>query len=138
MKKIKQFWCCLFLLLSLFYTLSATPDTEVPQREKTGSQLDCTPKSIHLGKIKKNTRIEQDFYLKNTGTDTIKIEAYSASCNCTSLLLSDTLIGKAQTGILKMVIDTSDKTPGSHEIDAILKTNGQRRFYRFTLRFEIE
>lgn len=128
----------IYFLLSLFYMVIAYPASGISSPQKSGGKLNCTPQNIHIGKIKKNTRIEQDFYLKNTGNDTIKIEEYSVSCNCTSLQLSDTLIGKEQTGILKMIIDTSDKYPGFYEIDAVLKTNGLRKFYRLTLRFEIE
>lgn len=105
--------------------------------KKTSGFLVGMNNRVNYGKVKIGETIYQDFLFVNKGTEEVEIIAYSPSCNCTSANLEKNLIYVNDSTKFQMVIDTSNKHYGMNEVTTTIETNGKRKFYLLSTKFEI-
>ncbi|MDY7396719.1 DUF1573 domain-containing protein [Aureibaculum sp. 2210JD6-5] len=105
--------------------------------KKTKGLLICNNKHINLKKVKKGSSIEQNFIFHNTGTETVELLGYEASCNCTELKLSKNIVSPKDSVSIIMIVETENKGLGNDIVNTTIKTNGQRTFYHLSLKFEL-
>ncbi len=91
-----------------------------------------------FGKFKRGQIIICDYGFYNNGSESIKIVDYEASCTCSEIKFSKMEVQAGDSLTVTMVIQTVGKIKGKHNSGAVLKTNGQRKFYNISSNYEIE
>lgn len=128
------FVCTLYRKYSNNHHIQLQKEVEI----KSNGRFECLETSYNAGTVTKDTILNKTFHLKNIGTQPLKIKEFKTSCDCTSASFNDSIIYPQDTAFFKMQVDTKGKFPGLHQIDGIIKTNGEKTFYRLKIVFCID
>ncbi|WP_212895463.1 DUF1573 domain-containing protein [Capnocytophaga canis] len=105
--------------------------------EVSAGVLEPKRNRIKIQNVKKGERLVQRFILSNTGTEMVRILRNDASCNCTEVLISKKEIQPTDTISVQMIVETSDKEVGNHNVNTVLTTNGKQKFYNLEIDFTV-
>lgn len=70
---------------------------------ETKSKIRLQTSLINLGKIKINSKIQKSFWIKNSGTELLKILDIKGSCSCTKAKINNKNIVAGEKAILSFV-----------------------------------
>jgi hypothetical protein len=105
--------------------------------KKTKGLLVCKKNIVSNLIVKKGDTLSQQFKFINKGIEDVEILEYNPSCNCTEIKLSKTVVKPEDSVFVVMKVDTKDKLIGSDKVNTTLTTNGERKFYFLSVKFEI-
>ncbi|WP_392447870.1 DUF1573 domain-containing protein [Capnocytophaga canis] len=135
------FFIVLFLLISCqekkTKTGSVKQASNSVEYEVSAGVLEPKRNRIKIQNVKKGERLVQRFILSNTGTEMVRILGNDASCNCTEVLISKKEIQPTDTISVQMIVETSDKEVGNHNVNTVLTTNGKQKFYNLEIDFTV-
>lgn len=96
----------LLLSLGVAPALVVAGDEKAQSKPVKGPHLEITPEVHDFGKVKQNQRMVQEFVIKNTGSEELKIGRISTSCGCTAALTSDKTVKPGETTSLEVTFET--------------------------------
>ncbi len=95
------------LVLAFVFSTSITAQQHLPTSEKK-PLMSFDKKHISLGEVKRGDTREMEYAFENTGNEDIKISLVS-SCECTTIRYPRKPIAPGETGVLKVVFDSTEK-----------------------------
>ena len=95
------------LVFTLFCFFSLNAQQNLPTSEKT-PLMSFDTKHISLGEVTRGETREMEYAFANTGNEDIKISLVS-SCECTTIKYPRKPIAPGETGVLKVVFDSTEK-----------------------------
>lgn len=102
--------------------VTLTPDAGDGTAMITSMQLDFT--QINLGEIVKGTQFKYEIGFTNTGDADLVLEGVKPSCNCSHPEFSTEPVKPGKKGVITVLYDTKDKTPGAAEGTITIIYNG--------------
>lgn len=94
-------------------------------------------KKVDFGIVPADTVLKAIFILHNTGEQCLKIESVIPDCSCTNYLLSKEIVEVGDSVLLALIYNTKDKI-GEQELQTIVKMNIREKFYKITLKADID
>lgn len=153
MKFFKEYWCYIIVIVvsmsSVLYALHNTNAPKIETRrcsfEKMSNNIDnalittvkFSTKKVDFGIVPADTVLKAIFILHNTGEQCLKIESVNPDCSCTDYLLSKEIVEVGDSALLALIYNTKDKI-GEQELQTIVKMNTREKFYKITLKADIE
>jgi len=95
------------LVFSLCMVASLNAQQNLPASDKK-PLMSFEQKHISLGEVTRGETREMEYAFANTGEEDIKISLVS-SCECTTIKYPRKLIAPGETGVLKVVFDSTEK-----------------------------
>ena len=84
------------------------------------SNLEISTYTYDFGKIQKDTIYQVAVIIKNTGTDTLKIEKILADCGCTTAFSSKIVVLPGDTSLMKFSFNSHNKLGNQENYITIL------------------
>lgn len=106
---------------------SATSDKQIQKALQDSTTVQLIDSVYNFGTIKEGDKITHSFTFKNTGTKPLIITEAHASCGCTVPEKPEKPIAPGETGIIKVVFNSSGKS-GHQEKSITVNSNAKPHF----------
>lgn len=106
---------------------SATSDKQIQKALQDSTTVLLIDSVYNFGTIKEGDKITHSFTFKNTGTKPLIITEAHASCGCTVPEKPEKPIAPGETGIIKVVFNSSGKS-GHQEKSITVNSNAKPHF----------
>lgn len=116
---------CFLVLFALAASAIAQPKITV-----------VTGNTINMGSVYSGEIVEKVALIKNTGTDTLRIENVKAQCGCTATLLSEKVLAPNDTGRLSISFNTTGRN--GHSSKQVYVTSNDPQNPKLTITFSAD
>ena len=72
----------------------------------SGPRMEIAPETRDYGKVEQNEKLDEEFEIRNTGTEDLRIGRIATSCGLTATLTSGKVVRPGKTAVLKVTLET--------------------------------
>lgn len=122
--------------LILAIAISALPGIAFGQGSSTGPRIKCATEIFEFGYMPQNATVSHTFWLRNTGTERVKISQIKPNCGCTRIPPTDSTIAAGDSLPIEVLFGSRTMT-GKVEKFTRIMSNAEGRVPALTFRAHV-